>query len=186
MTDRSDDELMRRSGAGDRGAFADLVARHAKRAAGLAARVAGNPSEAEDIVQEAFLRTWQKAPSWAAQGEAEGGAAFTTWFTRIVVNLAIDRARRPKPEPIEIAEEIADGKASAFERAAAGEIGARIAEAVKALPERQRAALALCHYDGMSNIEAAKALDISVGALESLLVRARKTLRTALADLAAA
>lgn len=186
MTESSDDELMRRSGEGDRVAFADLVARHSRRAAALAARVAGNPSEAEDIVQEAFLRTWQKAPTWAAQGEAEGAAAFTTWFTRIVVNLAIDRARRPRPEPIEIAEEVADGRVSAFERASAGEIGTRIAKAVATLPERQRAALALCHYDGMSNIEAAAALEISVGALESLLVRARKTLRIALADLAAA
>jgi len=186
MTESSDDELMRRSGEGDRTAFASLVARHTKRAAALATRIAGSPSEAEDIVQEALLRTWLKAPAWAAQDSAAGGAAFTTWFTRVVVNLAIDRTRRPKSDPIDVAETVADPGANAFERVSAGEIGTRIAAAVAELPERQRAALALCHYDGMTNIEAARVLEISVGALESLLVRARKSLRTSLADLAAA
>jgi RNA polymerase sigma-70 factor (ECF subfamily) len=54
------------------------------------------------------------------------------------------------------------------------------------LPERQRTALSLCHFEGMSNIEAAAILDISVGALESLLVRARRTLKIELADLSPA
>ena len=62
----------------------------------------------------------------------------------------------------------------------------RVAEAVSELPERQKAALALCHYEGLSNIEAAAILDMSVGAVESLLVRARRNLRDSLADLAGA
>jgi RNA polymerase sigma factor (sigma-70 family) len=59
-----------------------------------------------------------------------------------------------------------------------------VAQAMAALPDRQRAAIALCHYEGLSNIEAAAMLDVTVGALESLLVRARKSLRAALIDLA--
>ena len=167
-------------------AFAALFAERSAPLYGYLSRLGGDPELAEDIVQEAFLRTWQKAPAWAAHGQADGAAAFTTWFTRVVVNLSIDRTRRPRTESIEIAEVIADPRADAFDRSSASEIGTRIAQAVAVLPERQRAALALCHYDGMSNIEAARVLDITVGALESLLVRARKTLRTALADLAAA
>jgi RNA polymerase sigma-70 factor (ECF subfamily) len=59
-----------------------------------------------------------------------------------------------------------------------------VAKAIATLPERQRAAIVLCHYEGVSNIEAAEILQVTIGALESLLVRARKTLRAALADLA--
>ena len=68
--------------------------------------------------------------------------------------------------------------------AAEGAQAARVAQAMATLPDRQRTAIALCHYEGLTNIEAAAILDVTVGALESLLVRARKALRTALADLA--
>ena len=67
---------------------------------------------------------------------------------------------------------------------AGNEVAARVAHAMAALPDRQRAAIALCHYEGLSNIEAATMLGVTVGALESLLVRARKALRGALVDIA--
>lgn len=183
MRDGSDDELMRRAGSGDRQAFQGLVDRHMPRAVALATRVAGNRTDAEEIVQEAFLRTWLKAPDWRDE-TVPGGARFTTWFTRILINLCIDRRRRPALAPIEAAGEIASGDADGFQSVARAETGARVAAAVAALPDRQRAALTLCHWDGMSNIEAAEILGLTVGALESLLVRARRTLRAALADLA--
>lgn len=182
MTDRSDDDLMRLAGSGDHAAFASLVERHMRRAGALAARVVGNKAEAEDIVQEAFLRVWLKAAEW--QPEAEGGARFSTWFYRVLMNLCIDRTRRVTPAPLEAAGEIADAKPDGFDNVAAGETQRRVAAAVADLPDRQRAALTLCHYEGMSNIEAAAILDLSVGAVESLLVRARRNLRDSLADLA--
>lgn len=182
MTDRSDDDLMRLAGSGDHTAFASLVERHMRRAGALAARVVGNKAEAEDIVQEAFLRVWLKAAEW--QPEAEGGARFSTWFYRVLMNLCIDRTRRVTPAPLEAAGEIADAKPDGFDNVAAGETQRRVAAAVADLPNRQRAALTLCHYEGMSNIEAAAILDLSVGAVESLLVRARRNLRESLADLA--
>lgn len=184
MQDVGDDELMRLSGLGDRDAFRRLVERYAKRAGGMAGRMTGNRSDAEEIVQEALLRTWLKAPDWRT--EAESGAKFATWFYRVVVNLAIDRRRKPMASPLDVASEIADPAPSAFDRTSQAETARKVAVAVAALPDRQRVALTLCHYQGMTNIEAAAVLELSIGALESLLVRARRTLRVTLAELAPA
>jgi len=183
MRDGSDDELMRRAGRGDNAAFAALVARHLPRATALATRISGSRSDAEEVVQEAFLRTWMKAPDWESQASIAGGARFTTWFTRVLVNLCIDRRRRPQPVPIEAAADVPSAAPGGLEVVASNETSTRVLAALAELPERQRAALTLCHWDGRSNIEAAEILEISVGALESLLVRARRTLRGALADL---
>jgi RNA polymerase sigma-70 factor (ECF subfamily) len=180
MTDRSDDELLRLSGDGDQAAFASLVGRHLGRAGKLAARVTGNRADAEDAVQEAFLRVWLKAPDW--RPEASGGAKFSTWFYRVLMNLCIDRTRRIQPGPLDAAGEIVDPHPDSFDILASNETTRRVAAAVAKLPDRQRAALALCHYEGMSNTEAAAVLDLSVGAVESLLVRARRNLRGALAE----
>jgi RNA polymerase sigma-70 factor, ECF subfamily len=183
MRDGSDDDLMRRAGRGDREAFARLMSRHLPRGVALATRVAGSRSDAEEIVQEAFLRTWLKAPEWREES-APGGARYSTWFTRVVVNLCIDRRRRAPLAPLEAAGEVISAEPSGFDSVSRSETQGRVLAAMGTLPERQRAALTLCHWDGMTNIEAAEVLGISVGALESLLVRARRTLRTALADLA--
>src|SRR5262245_48159942 len=179
----SDDELMRLAGGGDRAAFSRLVAAHMRKATAIASRITRNAGDAEELVQEAFLKVWLKAPEWQTREEG-GGAAFSTWFYRVLVNLCIDRVRKPKNAPLEEASEVVDPTPDAFDNTSAGETGKRVAAAIETLPERQRAALVLCHYEGLSNIEAAEVLEISVGALESLLVRARRTLRDALIDLA--
>lgn len=189
MQDESDDALMRRAGSGDKTAFALLVRRHLARATALAQRITGNRSDAEEIVQEAFLRCWQKAPEWRPANDRaanDGGttAQFGTWLYRVLVNLCLDRRRRPQPVQIEAAEMVADDAADGFDETARGETSRRVQVAMAQLPERQRAALALCYFEGMGNIEAAAMLDISIGALESLLVRARRALRDALGDLA--
>jgi len=167
-----DEELMRRTGQGDRAAYAMLVDRHLNRAIGLAVRIGGNRSDAEELVQEAFLRVWVNGVRWRTDG-----AKFRTWFGRILVNLCIDRKRRPVAAPLEAAGDPADDRASAFDTLAASEESAQVRAAMAELPERQRAAVALCYWDDMGNIEAAAVLGVSVGALESLLVRARRTLR---------
>src|ERR1700741_3882429 len=189
MQDEADDALMRRAGHGDKAAFAVLLRRHLARATAVAQRIVGNRSDAEEIVQEAFLRCWQKAPEWrpanarAAEGQANR-AQFPTWLYRVLVNLCLDRRRRPQPVELEAAGEIADTGDDGFAQTERGEIGKRVAEAMAKLPDRQRAALALCYYEDLGNIEAAAALDISIGALESLLVRGRRALRDSLGDLA--
>ena len=208
MQDESDDALMRRAGGGDKAAFALLVRRHLARSTALAQRIVGNRSDAEEIVQEAFLRCWQKAPEWrpadwrpiegrperaandegsANDEESRGRAStaqFGTWLYRVLVNLCLDRRRRPQPIGIEAAEDVPDSAADGFAETSRGETSRRVQAAMAGLPERQRAALALCYFEGLGNIEAASALEISVGALESLLVRARRALRDALGDLA--
>jgi RNA polymerase sigma-70 factor, ECF subfamily len=189
MLEESDDALMRRAGNGDKAAFAILVRRHLARVTALAQRIVGNRSDAEEIVQEAFLRCWQKAPDWRAANDrtAEartGTAQFATWLYRVLVNLCLDRRRRPQPLGIEAAETIADGAADGFQKTAQGETSRRVQAAMAELPERQRAALALCYFEGLGNIEAAAVLEISIGALESLLVRGRRALRAALSELA--
>lgn len=184
MRDDSDDALMVRAGSGDKVAFGQLVERHLARAGAIAGRIAGNRSDAEEIVQEAFLRAWLKAPGWQPQGDQGGGAQFTTWFYRVLVNLCLDRKRRAPALPLEVAGEIPDPQPGGYDTALRAETSQRVAAAVATLPDRQRAALTLCHFEGLSNIEAASMLDVSVGALESLLVRARRSLRDSLADLA--
>jgi RNA polymerase sigma-70 factor, ECF subfamily len=173
--DADDDALLASSGEGDQRAFQTLVARHLARALSLARRMTGSLAEAEDVAQEAFLRTWQKAPDWRA-----GEARFSTWLYRVVVNLCLDRKRRKPMAPLEAAGDPLDPAPSAELQMAENQRGRIVAAALAALPDRQRAALVLSYYEGVSNIEAAGALGVSVSALESLLVRARKALRAEL------
>lgn len=173
----SDDTLMLRAGQGDAAAFTLLVAGQSRRAAALAARFMGGRGEAEEVVQEAFTRLWLKAPDWQS-----GGAQVSTWLHRVIVNLCLDRKRRPRSETLEAAAEVEDPAPRSDALLLAGERRRRVRDAIEALPERQRAALMLCHFEEMTNIEAAAILEIGVGALESLLVRARRALRESLEE----
>jgi RNA polymerase sigma-70 factor (ECF subfamily) len=174
-----DDECMRRAASGDASAFSLLVAAHGPKLASLAARVTGVRADAEDVVQEAFIRLWRKAPEWH-----EGAARVSTWLYRVVLNLCLDRRRKPVALAIEAAEHVVDPAPRADSAMIATEQQRRVASAIAALPERQRLALQLCHFEELTNIEAAAALELSVGAIESLLVRARRSLRDSLVDLA--
>jgi len=168
---------MARVSAGDGHAYRMLVARHADRALATAWRVSGNRADAEDLVQEAFLRVWRAASSFKADR-----ARFTTWLHRLVVNAGVDRWRRRRPTvELEAANDVADPNPDALAIAEQGEDAAAVAAALKALPERQRMAISLCYYEGLSNAEAAAALGVPVGALEALLVRGRRRLRDLLA-----
>lgn len=175
MEEEPDEVLMARVATADSAAFSRLLARHVAFATALAGRMTGSRADAEDIVQEAFLRVWKTAPRWRADG-----ASFRTWFSRVLVNLCIDRHRRPKPLPLEAAGDPPDAAAAADQRLMESEEAVALKRAVSRLPSRQRAALALCYWQEMSNIEAAEILDLSVGAVESLLVRARRRLRAML------
>lgn len=173
--DQADEALMARVGGGDKLAYRELVDRHLARATRLAYRITNNRSDAEELVQEAFLRVWTTAPRWRVEG-----ALFRTWFSRVLVNLCIDRRRRPDFAPLEAAGDPPDGSIGADQRMVQDEEARAVGAAVAELPERQRAALALCYWDEMSNLEAAKVMSLSVGAIESLLVRARRNLKARL------
>ncbi len=178
---RSDEALMAAIAAGDRFAFAQLVERHLSRTVGLATRVMGSRADGEEIAQEAFARVWSHAGRWRPIGSG-GNAQFTTWLYRIAVNLAIDRKRRPIFAAIDDVDEPVDEADDGFKTIHRRQVSDAVTEAMARLPERQRVALALCFFEGMSNIEAGKIMSLSVGAVESLLVRARRALRSDLSD----
>jgi RNA polymerase sigma factor (sigma-70 family) len=174
--DDPDAELLERVSARDAGAVREMVTRKLPRLLALAARMLNDRAEAEDVAQDAFLRLWKQAPRWQ-----RGNARVDTWLHRVAMNLCYDRLRRrrevvtddlpeshepldPSPLPDERLERASDAK--------------RVADALAALPARQREALVLQYYQELSNAEAAEVMGISIEALESLLSRARRTLRS--------
>jgi len=171
MDGQADHELMARAARGDGQAFRILAERHAERALRLARRILGNEAIAEDVVQDAFLRVWINAPRWRPE------AAFRTWLYRIVVNLCLNARRRAPHLPLDAAEHVADAAVQPDEQLALHELDRRLAAAIDALPPRQRAAVVLTYQEGLGNAEVAAVLDSSVSSVETLLVRARRTLR---------
>jgi RNA polymerase sigma-70 factor (ECF subfamily) len=168
-------ELMRRTANGDAAAFRALADAHVKKIMGFAYRLLNDRTEAEDVAQETFLRLWKEA------GRYEPRARVSTWLHRIAHNLCIDRlrARREQPSDRLDEERASNEPGGLLDR----KLTARAVEhALAALPERQRAAITLVHYQELGNIEAAEVLGIGVEALESLLARGRRTLREKLAE----
>jgi RNA polymerase sigma-70 factor (ECF subfamily) len=172
----TDAELLGGYAAGDQAAARTLTLRHAPRVFALARRMLGDAVEAEDVTQEAMLRLWRIAPDWE-----EGRAALGTWLYRVASNLCIDRLRRRREAGGDGAAEIADEAAGAEARLAALDRAAALEKAVAALPERQRLAIVLRHFEELGNPEIAGVLGVSVEAVESLLARARRELAARLA-----
>ena len=177
--DADDDTLIRRVAGGDSSAWTILVDRHAAMLMRCAWRVLGDRAEAEDIAQESFVRLMAKADGWQP-----GGAPLKTWLYRVALNLSIDRTRARRATSIDaVAEPGDEGRATqAVERAL--DRRRRVRSALADLPDRQRSALVLVHYEGLSQQEAAAVMSLSVDALESLLARGRRRLREQLADVA--
>ncbi|WP_160000139.1 sigma-70 family RNA polymerase sigma factor [Roseomonas sp. 18066] len=178
----ADEALIAWSAGGDRLAFNALAARHLPRLHALAFRITGSAAEAEEVAQDALLRAWQHAARFDPDR-----ARFGTWLYRIAANLAIDRARRRPAAPMlstdALAGTLADPAATPEEALALRQQEAALREALAALPERQRAALALAHDQGLSGAEAAAILETSERAVEGLLHRARRFLAARLAGL---
>ena len=174
-----DEALVARVGRGDPDAAQTLVSRKLPRMLALAARMLGDRGEAEDVAQEAMLKAWKQAPVWKP-----GAAKFDTWLHRVALNLCYDRLRRRREQPMATPPEQMDTGPAPDRGLMAADTGRRVGAALAALPERQREAVVLCHYQELGNIEAASLMEISVEALESLLSRGRRALRVALADLA--
>lgn len=167
----SDDALLVLYAKGDPSAASELAQRFLPRALGQAARLLGDPAEAEDVAQEAMMRLWRIAPDWR-QGEAK----VSTWLYRVVANLCTDRLRRRRNVPLDAAPEPEDSALSAGEAMQEAARAQALAAALQELPERQRMAVALRHLEGLANPEIAEILECSLEAVESLTARGKRAL----------
>lgn len=174
-----DEILMLRVAQGDHGACGQLAERHQARILAFARRTLRDRTAAEDVAQEVIARVWTHAARWRP-----GPARLTSWLHRIALNLCLDhlaRRRREALHGVVSLTEVSDATA-AGERER--DLRDRVRASLRDLPETQRAALTLCYYQGFQNVEAAQILGVSVEALESLLARARRTLRERLRHVA--
>jgi len=178
---------------GDSDAFRVLVDRHGRRLFRLAYRMTGNEHDAEEIVQDAFLRAFRRLERF------ESRSNFGTWLYRICANCALDRMRKQKSENSrrEPAGNPEEGMPDALETAAStapgpdrlamsGELGAGVRTAMGSLSATERAAFVMRHVDGSSIEEIATTLDLSIGATKNTVFRAVQKLRKELEPMVAA
>lgn len=172
-----DNDLVIAMAAGDSEALKTLMDNHLSKLKSLAWHMLGQEAAAEDVVQEVFLKCWLHAEKWQP-----GRAKYITWMRRVTTNMCLDRLRKKKEILSDTLPEMVDESQSALDGLEEEESGAVVRGAILNLPDRQRAAITLCHYQELSQKEAAAILEISVEAYESLLSRARRALRGKLAE----
>lgn len=177
--------VLARARQGDGDAFRALVEGHSRSVFRLAYRMTGNEQDAEDVVQEAFLRAYKQI------GRFESRANFGTWLYRIVANCSVDlmRAKQARHDQIrgdslDDAGDLPAADGPGPERMAqSAEIEDRVQQALAALSPLERAAFTLRHYEGRSIDEISAALDLGTSAAKHSVFRAVKKLRLALAPL---
>lgn len=175
----SDNDLLAAVAEGDPDAFAVLMKRYLSLMVTLAQRIVFDREQAREIAQEGFLRVWQNAARW----DPCGTATFLTWLRHVVVNLSISRRRRFREQvSLDVIEELPSGLTDGFDDVAVAERKRIVALALQKLPERQRAAVALYYFDDLPQIEAAEIMKMTPRAFDSLIVRARVSLKKHLAD----
>lgn len=174
---QADAALVARVGAGDSAACRQLMEAHLGRIHGFAWRMLGDAGDAEDVAQEAFLRLWRQAGRWRAE------ARVGTWLHRVSHNLCVDRLRKRRGDSGEQLPDLPDPAPDPAAERQRVQVARSVEAALARLPERQRAAIALVHYQELGNIEAADIMGVSVEAMESLLSRGRRALREALAGI---
>jgi RNA polymerase sigma-70 factor (ECF subfamily) len=170
-----DQPLLDRLALSDETAFRELVQRHIDRAFGLAVRILGGKADAEDVVQDTFLKVWTHRGEWQ-----HGRAKFSTWLYRVVTNRCIDLRRRPRTDDVDAIPEPMDSRPDAVSTMHRHQVSTILDEAIKRLPEQQRIALILSYHEDMSNADIAEVMETTVSAVESLLKRGRQQLRAIL------
>jgi RNA polymerase sigma-70 factor (ECF subfamily) len=175
---------------GDSEAFRALVERHSRAVYRLAHRMTGSPQDAEDVVQETFLRAYKQL------GRFESRANFSTWLHRIAINCSIDAIRsRPHRESahddVALEQFGADldpgvSRSSPERLMQSTEVQERITAAMSALTQMERAAFVLRHFEGQSIAEIARALGLKANAAKHSIFRAVKKMRLALEPLVGA
>jgi RNA polymerase sigma-70 factor (ECF subfamily) len=175
----SDLACVQRVGRGDQRAFRELVDRYLQSITRFGLRTLHDHGEAEEVAQETFLRLWTEAADF------EPRAQLKTWLYRVARNQCIDRIRKRRSHGTEVElDERETGEDRPSSLLLRKQTAAQVEEALATLPERQREAIALVHYEGLSGAEACEVLSVSAEALESLLARGRRALREQLRDVA--
>lgn len=170
------------------GAFEELVARHRDRIYARAYSMVRNEDEALDLSQEAWVKGWQRLRQF------QGEASFSTWMTRIVINLCLDELRKQKRQRTESIQEMDDEAGgierqmpavtvNPTERLERGELRQRIDRAMGQLSHEHRTVLVLHEFEEMEYKEIAKTMGCSIGTVMSRLFYARRKLAALLADL---
>ena len=177
------DELVRAAAAGDADAFAQLVGQYESRVYSLTLRMCGNPEDAADAAQEAFLSAWRGLPSF------RGEAGFSTWLYRLTSNAAIDQLRKGKRQREEaslddgdLPLDVPDRQPGPQEAVESAELQRAVADGLRELSEDHRQILLLREYQGLSYDEIAQALEVDLGTVKSRISRARRALRKILLE----
>ena len=170
--------------AGDRDAFRVVVERHSHSLFRLAYRMTGNEQDAEEVVQETFLRAYRRLNKF------ESRSSFSTWLYRIAVNCSLDFSRKrrqvddhqvaPNPELPDPVESLRDTEPSADRLVMSAEIRRKVEATMNELTEKEKAAFVLRHYEGLSIEEVARAMGLRANAAKNNIFRAVQKLRRAL------
>jgi RNA polymerase sigma-70 factor (ECF subfamily) len=177
-------DLVARAREGDQGAFEQLVRMHADRLYAVVLRVSGDRHEAEEVVQETFLRAWRNI------GRFQGRSQFFTWLYRIGVNEArrSQERRRTRPQSASLADaeiQVPDERQAPATRAEAHELRRALEAAILALPLDYRMPLVLRDVEGLTTAQAAAVMELGEAAFKSRLHRARLAVRAAVEDFVA-
>lgn len=176
MDDTDDKQLLRSIASGNQSAFQVLMLKYLKSISVYAYQTLKDRVIAEEIAQETFLRVWQKADTWSDQG-----FSVKSWIYKISYNLCIDYLRKQQKElRLKHATVFTDEYMLAVPEPRHHLEYEQVVNTLGKLPERQSTALFLSAFQGLSNIDAAATMNISVEALESLLARARRKLKALL------
>jgi RNA polymerase sigma-70 factor (ECF subfamily) len=166
----SEDRLAVRCRNGDRAAFDEIVSRYTVRLFRFAFRLLGDRSEAEDAVQETFVRVYKAIPAYRPDGY------FSSWIYRIALNECRRRRRSYRVSlPLEAAPQVAPGP-DPQQSAMTAERNRQLRQAVEALPEHYRIVMMLFYFDEMSVEEISRTIDVSVSAVKVRLHRGRERL----------
>ncbi len=172
-----DEQLMLRVAEGDLEAFSEIVRRHQRTAWRIALRFLGDPAEAEDIAQEAFLRILAAAPRY------KPSATFSTYLYRVIARLCIDHIRKKRPLFTNTLPEAVDSSPDPAAALVQKDRDALVRQALDVLPSRQRMVVILKYYEGLRYGEIARAMGTTIKAVERLLGRARKRLQSSLSGI---
>jgi len=187
-SDADDDSLVKAARRGDLMAFEELVARHRDKIFARAVSMMRHEDDAIDLSQEAWIKGWQRLKQF------HGDSSFSTWMTRIVINLCLDQLRRQKRLRAESIEEMDAGSGGAerqmpvvtinpTERLERNELRARIDAALGKLSNAHRTVLVLHEFEGMEYKEIAREMECSIGTVMSRLFYARRKMAALLAEL---